>query len=145
MLTSNKIKALENEIKALKAVQPLNGGALTKHSTTATWEGAIDKNSPISQYSMLAAFEITFYRNDGIVKTPFVQFAYNLSPDMNSYSHSRSSGAIIGAANDTITYKIVLYYNWWPFPDSQTTGNLKLTVNAYSTVEGYVEIKRVYS
>lgn len=145
MLTSNKIKALENEIKALKAVQPLNGGALTKHSATATWEGTIDKNSPISPYSMLAAFEVTFYREDGVTKTPFVQFAYTLSPDMNSYSHSRSSGAIISASNDTVTYKIVLYYSWWPFPGSQTTGDLKLTVNAYSTVEGYVEIKRVYS
>lgn len=145
MLTSNKIKALENEIKALKAVQPLNGGALTKHSANATWEGSIDKNNPISPYSMLAAFEVTFYRDDGITKNPFVQFAYTLSPDMNTYSHSRSSGAIISAVNGNVTYKIVLNYNWWPFPSSQTTGDLKLISHAYSSVDGYVEIRRVYS
>lgn len=145
MLTSNKIRKLENEIKALKAVQPLNGGALTKHSVAATWEGTIDKNNPISPYSMLAAFEVTFYREDGVTKTPFVQFAYTLSPDMNSYSHSRSSGAVISAINDSVTYKIVLNYNWWPFPSSQTTGSIKLTAHAYSSIEGHVEVKRVYS
>lgn len=142
MLTSNKIKALENEIKALKAVQPLNGGALTKHSATAVWEGIIDKNNQVS-FSILAAFEVTFYRNDGIQKTPFVQFSYELDPD--SYSHSLSYGAIIKAGNDDVTYKLILDDSWWPFPTQQTTGSLKITAYAYSMAEGYVEIKRVYS
>lgn len=145
MLASNKIKLLENEIKSLKAVQPLNGGALTKHSATSSWQGTIDKTAPISQYSMLAAFEVTFHRNDGVTKTPFVQFAYELSPDMNTYSHSRSSGAIISAIDDSVTYKIVLNHNWWPFSDTQTTGAVKLTAYAYSPIEGYVDIRRVYS
>lgn len=145
MLSSRKIKSLENEIKALKAAQPLNGGALTKHSSTTVWEGTIDKNDPISPYSMLAAFEVTFYRNDEVTKTPFVQFAYTLTPDMNSYSHERSSGAIISASEDRVTYKIVLMHNWWPYSDAQSTGNLKLTAYAYSPVEGYIEVRRVYS
>lgn len=145
MITSAKIKTLRNEIEALKAVQPLNGGALTRHSATASWEGVIDKNSPISPYSMLAAFEATFTRGDGVTKTPFVQFSYSLDPDINNYSHSRSYAAVISAINDSVKYKIVLNQRWWPFDEEQTTGNVKLTIYAYSPVEGDIQVERVYS
>ena len=145
MLTSNAIQKLRNEIQALKVVQPINGGALTKHSINAAWEGIIDKNSPISRYSCLAAFVATFERRDGIVKTPLVQFAYSLTPDYTIYDHSRSYSAIISASDDSVSYKIVLSDNWWPFGDDQTTGNLKIDVSAYSLVDGVLTIERVYS
>ena len=145
MLTSQSVKKLQDEIQALKVVQPINGGALTRHSITASWQGTIDKNAPISQYSMLAAFVAKFTRNDGIVKPPLVQFAYKLDPDHTSYDHSRSMSAIISSTQDSVSYKIVLAYNWWPFGNSQTTGTLKLTVNAYSLVDGDLTIERVYS
>lgn len=145
MLTSQTVKKLQDEIQALKAVQPINGGALTRHSVTATWQGIIDKNAPVSQYSMLAAFVAKFTRNDGIVKPPLVQFAYKLDPDHTSYDHSRSMSAIISSTQDSVSYKIVLNYNWWPFDEAQTTGTLKLMVNAYSLVDGNLTIERVYS
>lgn len=144
-ITSSELAKMKSEIQALKVTQPLNGGALTRHSVEESWSGTIDKNDPISQYSMLAAFEVTFSRSDGVNKTPLVQFAYKLDPDMTNYSHSRSYGAIIAAAQDYVVYKIVLDYNWWPFSESQTTGSVELTVNAYSPVDGTLEIERVYS
>lgn len=145
MLTSQNIKKLQDEIKALKVVQPINGGALTRHSVTTSWQGVIDKNAPISQYSMLAAFVATYTRNDGVVKPPLVQFAYSLDPDHTTYDHSRSMSAIISATQDSVSYKIVLDYSWWPFDPGQSTGTLKLTVNAYSLVDGTLTVERVYS
>ena len=145
MLTSQTVKKLQDEIKSLKVVQPINGGALTRHSVTATWQGTIDKNAPISPYSCLAAFVATFERSDGIVKVPLVQFAYTLEPDLFSDHHSLSYSAIISASNDSVSYKIVLGDGWWPFGDGQTTGTLKLTVNAYSLVDGNLTVERVYS
>lgn len=145
MLTSQTVKKLQDEIKALKVVQPINGGALTRHSITASWEGTIDKNAPISEYSCLAAFVATFERRDGIVKVPLVQFAYNLNPDHTNYDHSRSYSAIISATGDSVSYKIVLADNWWPFDENESTGTLKITVNAYSMVDGVLTIERVYS
>ena len=145
MLTSYAIQKLKNETQALKVVQPINGGALTRHSATATWQGTVDKNNPISRYSCLAAFVATFERRDGITKTPLVQFAYKLDPDYTNYDHTNSYSAIISATDDSVSYKIVLSYYWWPFGDGQTTGNLKVTVNAYSLVDGVLSVKRVYS
>lgn len=145
MLTSQTVKKLQDEIKSLKVVQPINGGALTRHSVTATWQGTIDKNAPISPYSCLAAFVATFERSDGIIKVPLVQFAYTLSPDHTNYDHSRSYSAIISATGDSVSYKIVLSDRWWPFSEEQTIGTLKITVNAYSMVEGNLTIERVYS
>lgn len=145
MLTSAAIQKMKNEVQALKVVQPINGGALTRHSATATWQGTIDKNAPISEYSCLAAFVATFERRDGIVKVPLVQFAYELDPDHYNDHHSRSYSAIISASGDTVSYKIVLSDTWWPFDAGTTTGTLKITVNAYSMVEGNLTIERVYS
>lgn len=145
MLTSQNVKKLKDEIQALKVAQPINGGALTRHSVTASWQGTIDKNAPISPYSCLAAFVATFERRDGVAKPPLVQFAYSLSPDYTNYDHSRSYSAIISASQDSVSYKIVLSDKWWPFDNSQTTGNLEITVSAYSLVDGVLSIERVYS
>ena len=145
MLTSYAIQKLKNEVQALKVVQPINGGALTRHSTAATWQGTIDKNAPISRYSCLAAFVATFERQDGIVKVPLVQFAYKLTPDHANDHHSRSYSAIISATGDSVSYKIVLSDNWWPFNENESTGTLKITINAYSMVDGVLTIERVYS
>lgn len=145
MLTSQTVKNLQDEIKALKVVQPINGGALTRHSITASWQGTIDKNAPVSEFSMLAAFVATFERRDGIVKVPLVQFAYTLDPDYYNDQHSRSYSAIVSATGDSVSFKIVLSDSWWPFDASTTTGTLKMTVNAYSMVEGNLTIERVYS
>ena len=145
MLTSQSAQKLQDEIRSLKVTQPINGGALTRHSVTASWQGTIDQNAPVSQYSMLAAFVATYTRSDGVVKPPLVQFAYSLSPDYSSVEHTQTYSAIISASQDSVSYKIVLSYNWWPFGGGQTTGTLKLTVNAYSLVEGDLTIERVYS
>lgn len=148
MNLADKLQTIENEIHALKGVQPLNGGALSRHSLTAVWTGEIDKNAPISQYSTLAAFEATFERNDGIVKTPLVQFSYELDPGYTAFGdidYRQSYAAIIAMGEDSVTYRIVLGHEWWAFDESVTTGTLKLTVHALSPVEGVMTVKRVYS
>lgn len=148
MNVSGRLQSLQNEIQALKMTQPLNGGALSKHSVVATWEGVIDKNTPISQYSILAAFEATFERSDGEVKTPLVQFAYSLDPGYTISGHityTYSSSYVSAINDDSVVYKVVLTHQWWPFDEDQTTGNVKLTVYALSPVEGNLTLQRVYS
>lgn len=142
--TSDNLEKIHNEIKALKVAQPLNGGALTRHSVTATWTGTIDKNSPISEYSMLAAFKAKFERSDGVNKPPIVQFAYLLEPDMVADHHQRSYSAVVQLGSDSVTFKIILGYNWWPF-GGNTTGTLKITAYAFSLVNGTLSLERVYS
>lgn len=145
MYTSTNIKKIKDEIQSLKVVQPINCGALTKHAVVAEWQGTIDKNSPISRFSMLAAFKATYTRSDGETKTPLVQFSYLLTPDRTNYSHSRSHGVVVAASGDSVSYKIVLSDNWWAFDPSQTTGTLKVTVYAFSLVDGELTLERVYS
>lgn len=140
MLASAKVKKLENEIQSLKSVQPLSGGALTKHSITASWQGTIDKNAPINRYSMLAAFIATFERDDGQQKPPIVQFSYTVEP-----TNDDVESAIIGASGDSVQYKLILDYDWWPDGESATTVTAKITINAYSLVDGHLTIQRVYS
>lgn len=142
MYTSANLNKIKNEIQALKCTQPLNGGALTRARAVGTWTGVIDKTDPISAYSLLAAFEATFNRNDGQTKAPLTQFAYSLSPDMPN--NARSTSAVIGSTGDNTICKIFLYDSWWPFGVANT-GTVTLTVYAYSMVEGYITIKRVYS
>lgn len=146
MNVSQELTRLGEEVKSLKEVQPLNAGALTRHSVIATWSGTIDRESPISTYSMLAAFEVIFTRTDGENKPPFVQFAYTLDPDETAGRHAGSYGIVVGMDEGSITYKIILgYSNWWPYGESQTTGQLNIEVNAFSLVEGTLAIRRVYS
>ena len=76
MDSSVKLQKIEDELKALKVIQPLNGGALTKDGATATWSGTFDKNNPISDFSLLAAFRATYTRTDGIDKPPLVRLAF---------------------------------------------------------------------
>lgn len=139
MLLQNKVKRLKNELQALKQAQPLNGGALTRNSATATWTGTINKSNPISQYSMLAAFILTYTRNDGVVKTPLVQFAFSLDPSATAY------GAVTEIGGDFVSYKLILPENWWPSGNTSTTVSLTITASAYSPVSGDLTITRVYS
>lgn len=139
MNVSQSLLKLKDEIQALKVTQPLNGGALTRHAATATWQGVIDRNAPISRYSMLAAFVLKYSRKDGLVKPPLVQFAYSLDPT------DLASGAIIGIGQDDVSYKLVLPDTWWPTGNTQTTLTLTITAVAYSLVDGDLTITRVYS
>lgn len=139
MLVSNKVQKLKDEIQALKVVQPINGGALSRHAATATWEGTIDFNNPISPYSMLAAFVMTYERNDGINKTPLVQFAFSMNYEDTTYE------AVVGITSDSVSYKLVLPDNWRPDGYSGDTINLRITGYAYSPVTGDLNIVRVYS
>lgn len=140
--TSDKVKKIQDEIQSLKVIQPINGGALTKHAAQQEWQGTLDRNNPISQYSLLAAFEVTYTRTDGVIKPPLVQFAYLLDPDGEDLTDT--GGSIISIGESSVTFRISIYYIWWPFGQS-TTGNVKLTCSAYSPVPGYMTLKRVYS
>lgn len=144
ILTSKTLKKYQNEIRALKAVQPINGGSLTQHALTATWEGDINKNQPISQYSLLAAFKATFTRTDGVNIPPLVQFAFNTSPS-TSESIDECGGVVISFTDNSISYKILLNTVWWPFSSSQTVGHAIITCKAYSPIAGTLTIERVYS
>ena len=143
-VTSQVIKKYQNEIRSLKAVQPINGGSLTQHAVTAIWEGDIDKNNPISQYSLLAAFRATFTRTDGVNMPPLVQFSFDTSPS-TSDSIIESGGVVVSFTDNSISYKILLNNWWWPFDSSQTVGRVKITCEAYSPVAGTLTIERVYS
>ena len=142
MYTSENLQKIQDEINSLKVVQPLNGGALTKYPATATWTGIIDKNAPISEESMLAAFIATFERSDGELKAPLVQFYYFLTPGYTN--NARTYDATVAIGLDNVSHKIILRQDWWPFGDS-TTGTVTLTVSALSLVEGNITIERVYS
>lgn len=142
MNVASTVKKYKNEIQALKMAQPINGGNLTKHSVQARWSGQIDKNNPISKFSLLAAFKATFTRTDGIEKPPFVQFSFSLSPDSDA---SESGGVVISFGENSVDYRICLFTSWWPFGNSASTGIVTLTCSAYSPVEGTLSLERVYS
>lgn len=144
ILTSKTLKKYQNEIRDLKAVQPINGGSLTQHALTATWEGNINKNQPISQYSLLAAFKATFTRTDGVNIPPLVQFAFNTSPS-TSESNGECGAVVTSFTDNSISYRIILYNYWWPFSSSQTVGHVIITCKAYSPVAGTLTLERVYS
>lgn len=139
MLLSNKVQKLKDELQALKIVQPINGGALSRHAISASWEGTIDLNDPISQFSMLAAFMMTFERSDGIVKTPLVQFAFSMNYDDTTYE------AVAATTSDSVSYKLVLPAGWRPSGYVGDTLTLRITGYAYSPVEGNLSIVRMYS
>lgn len=144
ILTSKTLKKYQNEIRALKAVQPINGGSLTQHALTATWTGDINKNQPISQYSLLAAFKATFTRTDGVNIPPLVQFAFNTSPS-TSESVGECGAVVTSFTDNSISYRIILYSYWWPFSSSQSVGRVTITCKAYSPVAGTLTLERVYS
>lgn len=141
MGSSVKLQKIEDELKALKVIQPLNGGALTKDGATATWSGVFDKNNPISDFSLLAAFRATYTRTDGIDKPPLVQFSFSISPDGNDFG---SGGMVFTMGTNSVSYRICLFNTWWPF-GAATTGSATLTCTAYSTVPGTLILERVYS
>lgn len=143
-VTSQTIKKYQNEIRSLKTVQPINGGSLTQHAVTATWEGNIDKNSPISSYSLLAAFKATFTRTDGVNIPPLVQFAFSTEPS-TSDSNDECGAAVDSFGDNSVDYRIALFNFWWPFDPSQTVGRVKITCSAYSPVAGTLTLERIYS
>lgn len=143
-LTSDKITKYRGEIQALKTAQPINGGSLTEHAVTATWEGTIDKDAPISSYSLLAAFKATFTRSDGVLLPPLVQFAFSTNPSTTD-SDGECGAAVEGFGENSVSYRIILDNYWWPFSSSQTTGSVRITCSAYSPVPGALTLERVYS
>lgn len=142
MNVSQSIKNMNNEVRSLKVVQPINGGALTQHAVSISYEGEVDMDNPISTYSLLAAFEVTFTRTDGINKPPLVQFGFSVTPD--DQSGEMPNGTIIELAENYAVFKICLPYFWWPF-EEETIGTISLECQAYSPVPGEISIERVYS
>lgn len=138
------LKRIENEIKALKAFQELSGGQLSNEAVSATWQGVIDKRNPIGVYSILAAFEATFIRTDGVNKPPLVDFGFLITPqvlDKINYLH----GNVVKNGTNSVTYRISIdNLMWWPF-GSDKTGTIKIDVSVYSPVPGLLSIERVYS
>ena len=137
------IKSIKNEIQALKAFQNLSAGQLAGETSTAVWEGEIDRTQPIGTYSILAAFEMTFIRSDGVEKPPLVDFAFLITPqipDRRMYLY----GNIISTGVNSVTYRITIAnLMWWPFDSS--TGTIRIEGAAYSPVPGNLTIERVYS
>ena len=137
------IKSIKNEIQALKAFQNLSAGQLAGETATAVWEGEIDRTQPIGTYSILAAFEMTFIRSDGVEKPPLIDFAFLITPqipDRRMYLY----GNIISTGVNSVTYRITIAnLMWWPFDSN--TGTIRIEGAAYSPVPGNLTIERVYS
>ncbi len=137
------ISRIKNEIQALKSFQELSGGQLNNKAASATWQGVIDRSQPIGMYSILAAFEMTFTRTDGINKPPLVDFAFFITPQdtdaiMNLY------GNVVANGVNSVVYRITIpSLTWWPF--DTTTGTITISGEAYSPVPGNLYIERVYS
>lgn len=138
------MQKIKDEMQALKSFQELSGGQLVTDAASTVWQGEIDRTQPIGTYSLLAAFEATFTRTDGVNKPPLVDFAFLITPQVNNriqYLH----GNVIATGANSVTYRISIdNLMWWPF-GSSNTGNIKIDVSAYSPVTGYLDIERVYS
>ncbi|MBQ1373214.1 hypothetical protein IIY66_00205 [Candidatus Saccharibacteria bacterium] len=137
------IRKIKEELKALKSFQELPAGQLATRAATATWQGVIDKTNPIGVYSILAAFEMTFVRTDGIRKPPLVDFAFLISPQIpNRRNYLR--GNIVATGVNSVTYRITIAnLVWWPYDTS--TGTITIDGAAYSSVPGALSIERVFS
>lgn len=140
---SNEIKEIKNEIEALKSYQVLSAGQLAQEAASAVWEGEIDRSQPIGIFSILAAFEMTFTRTDGVQKPPLVDFAFLITPEIPD-KRMYLFGNVIATGTNSVTYRITIEnLMWWPFEDSK--GILKVEGAAYSPVPGNLSIERVYS
>lgn len=137
------VRKFKNEMQALKSFQELPAGQLATNAVTATWRGTIDRTNPIGVYSILAAFEMSFIRTDGIRKPPLVDFAFLVSPqipDRRRYLR----GNIIATGVNSVTYRITIAnLMWWPYDTD--TGTITINGAAYSSVPGTLSIERVYS
>ena len=134
---------LKDELQALKVYQDLSAGQLAGEAASAVWEGTIDSTNPIGLYSILAAFEATFIRTDGVNKPPLVDFAFLISPQIPD-KREYLVGNVIATGSNSVTYRICIEnLMWWPYETS--TGTIKVNVSAYSTVPGNLSIERVYS
>lgn len=141
MKISTRIKKLSDEIKALKSAQPINAGNLAQSAKTESLSFTVRTDEYWSGSKIRCIFEATYVRTDDILKPPLVQFAYSLNPDMNTESDS-SAGIPFAIGTDSVTYRIILATNWWPFYSS-TVGTSTLTCTAYSTVPGTLTLRRV--
>lgn len=140
MKTSTKMKKLSDEIKALKQAQPINAGNLTQSAATESLTFTVETDQYWSGAKIRSIFEATYTRTDGESKPPLVQFAYSLDPDHTDTSSSAGIPFAVGV--DSVTYRIILATNWWPF-GSSTVGTATLTCTAYSTVAGELTLRRV--
>lgn len=140
MKTSDKIKQLSNEIKSLKSAQPINAGNLTQSAETKSLTFTVQTDEYWSGSKIKCIFEATYTREDGVDKPPLVQFSYSLNPDDIDYDSSAGIPFSIGA--NSVTYRIILATNWWPFGVS-TVGTSTLTCTAYSTVPGTLTLARI--
>lgn len=141
MKTSTKMKKLSDEIKALKSAQPINAGNLTQNAETESLTFTVRTDEYWSGAKIRGIFEATYTRTDDILKPPLVQFAYSLNPDDNFDSNS-SAGIPFAVGSNSVSYRIILSTNWWPFYSS-TVGTSILTCTAYSTVPGVLSLRRV--
>lgn len=139
MRTSTKVKQLSNEVKSLKSAQPINVGNLTQSAETESLTFTVQSDYYWSGAKIKCIFEATYTRSDGIEKPPLVQFAYSLNPD--DIHHNSSAGIPISVGTDSVTYRIILSTNWWPFIG--TVGTSTLTCVAYSTVPGTLTLARI--
>lgn len=141
MRTSAKMKKLSDEIKALKSAQPINAGNLTQNAETKSLTFTVETDEYWSGAKVRCIFEATYTRTDDILKPPLVQFAYSLNPDAD-FDKDSSAGIPFAVGTDSVTYRIILSTNWWPFYSS-TVGTSTLTCTAYSTVAGTLTLTRV--
>ena len=160
MNVQTQINRIQNELKALKATSPLNIGALEfpDHAPTASYSGTM-ADVGISADYVVASFEATFTRSDGVPNTPFVDFAFNVELHPNYVEEMAEQGVAItgndpNAENgDPFVHgqisesgsnyvKFLIEVVSGAFTYAHQTATVALTVQALSTVEGTLTLTR---
>lgn len=158
MTTESRLADLDFELKALKQTTPVSIGALRFPDSvpTADYTGSIDTS--IQDY-VIARIEATFTRSDGIQITPMVDFAYSVSISPTYQEYRATQGVIItgndpnvniesymtgyesGTTSDSVIFSIDVLNAIAPYAGA--TATLTAHVEAISTIEGTLTIKRV--
>lgn len=152
------IRKIKNELQALKASTPLNIGQLKfpEQTPNANYSGSIDTSS---QDYVVARVVATFTRSDDRTTTPLVDFPFNYSISPTYQEYMASQGITITGndpnvqseffirgyenktTNNSVEFNIDVLNAAAGFVGQ--TATLTLNVQAISTVEGTLTLRRV--
>lgn len=157
MSTEQRLTTLEQEVRALKSYfAPVLGQLRYPNSApTQSYHGTIDTSS---QNLIIAKFEATFTRDDGLTESPLVDFSYSahVSPtyadylasigvtmtgnDLTAYEDFYINGYTSSVGPGTITFVVEVQNAVAPWGNANK--NFDLDVQAVSTVKGSLTLTR---
>ena len=156
----SRLRAIENELKALKQKQPTSYGQLRTpdEAPTVTYQGTVTSSGGSSR-EIVARLAVKFTRTDGKTGTPLVNFAYSytVSPtwaeylatngitltgdDIEDRTDDGAVGYIYSTTGESVTFYVDI--SRWAAVYGGRPGSINFIARAITTVPGTLSVERL--